>query len=141
MSGPHKRQNDESGDQGYEPGSVIERVSLVKPKVEAVKIIYYWKREKRVVSKAKTPCPLVHEAEPTPNTADYTSTSSRQRGASVEETSSDVCRFEADGTSLLRGLGFLLAILSITPKLLEAVFVISTLQCPLQQNAQKGAMG
>ena len=117
------------------------KVSLVKPKVEAVKMIHCWKREKRVVSKAKTPCPLVHEAEPTPNTADYTSPSSRQRGASVEETSSDVCRFEADGTFLSRGLGFLLGVLYITPKLLEAVFVISTLQCPLQQNAQKGAMG
>ena len=79
-------------------------VSLVKPEVEAVKIIHSWKRKKRVVSKAKTPCPLVHEAEPTPNTADYTSPSSRQRGASVEETCSDVCRFEEDGTSLLRVL-------------------------------------
>ena len=73
--------------------TALGEVSLVKPKVEAVKIIHCWKRKKRVVSKAKTPCPLVHEAEQTPNTADYTSPSSWHRGASVEETSSDVCRF------------------------------------------------
>ena len=105
-------------------------VSLVKPKVEAVKIINCWKWKERVVSKAKTRCPLVHEAEPTPKTADYTSPSSRQHGASGEETSSGICRFEAVGTSLLRGLGFLLGVVSIIPELLEAFLSYVDLRCP-----------
>ena len=99
-------------------------VSPVKPKMESVKIIHCWKRKKRVVNHSKPPCPLVHEAEPTPKTSDYTSPS--ERGASVEETSSDVCRVGADGISLLGGLGFLLGVVFIIPNLMEAVFVLST---------------
>ena len=104
-------------------------------------MIHCWKREKRVVSKAKTQCPLVHEAEPTPNTADYTSPSSRQRGASAEETSPDVCRFEADGTFLLRGLGFLIWSFVYYSKSFGSSFrYIDFTVSSLQENARKGAM-
>ena len=113
-------------------------VSPVKPKVEAVKTIHCWKRKNRVVSHSKPPCPLVHEAEPTPNTADCTSPSSRQWGASADETSSDVCRDGADGISLSGGLGFLLEVVSIITNLMEAVFVLSTYRVLVARERAKG---
>ena len=59
----------------------------------------------------------------------------------MEETSSDVCSVWADGISFSEGIGFLLELVSIFLKLLEAVFVISTYPILVARERAKGGNG